>query len=115
MRNDRPTAETDTAAAAARAAWHVAAETRIAHFRQFGGDSDEYTTLGDTAEAARQVWLALPRFAFAAVIAYGGKVHRVYGPSARQLDERPHCGASRWNSRRATIVDSPITCERCGA
>jgi hypothetical protein len=74
-------------------------------------------------EAGWRAWIELPRFNFHAVIALngGGKVHRVFSPSRKQLDQpftgpaliRLHCGSSRWKGGHARIVDSPVTCQKC--
>jgi hypothetical protein len=66
----------------------------------------------DARDAARSAWFALPRFGFNAVIAYGGKVHRVYSPSRKFLGQ-PYCGSSRWNSARARATDAEVTCLKC--
>ena len=66
----------------------------------------------DANAAAHSAWLALPRFHFNAVIAYGGKIHRVWSPSSKFLDQ-PYCGASRWNGERARVTDAEVTCLKC--
>jgi hypothetical protein len=69
---------------------------------------------GDAKDAARSAWNDLPHFRFHATIALSGvgKVHKVWSPSSKFLDQ-PYCGASRWNGGRARVVDSEVTCLKC--
>ena len=66
----------------------------------------------DANAKARDAYNDLPRFEFSAVIAHGGKVHRVYSPSRKFLNN-PYCGSSRWNRSRAHAVDAEVTCQKC--
>lgn len=120
----RPTAETDAAAAAANAAETAANKAYSAGLEKAKAGNDlpfreiielpEIVALKEAKDAAWRARVDLPRFEFSAVIAYGGKVHRVYAAAANLIASRPYCGSSRWSSSRARLVDAPVTCERCG-
>jgi hypothetical protein len=68
----------------------------------------------EATDAAHRAWMDLPRFKFHAVIALwgGGKVHEVWSPSRKFLDQ-PYCGSSRWDGGRAQVTNAEVTCLKC--
>jgi len=81
--------------------------------RDFYHEHHQYDQkLCDDESATFNAWHDIPRRLFSVQISWGGKVHLVGAPSPHFLDQ-PHCGSSRWNSAKARIVDSPVTCEKC--
>ena len=104
LRN-RSTEMTDLTAAHEAAHEENAARTMTAWRNAVGPDANL---------AARRAWMDLPRFKFHAVIALwgGGKVHEVWSPSRKFLDQ-PSCGSSRWDGGRAQVTNAEVTCLKC--
>lgn len=119
---DADTARMDREANEAHAALQIAENTYRDHYVGTGGLYAERTDAQETerllraalVDEARDTFRALPTRTFHAVIAAGGKVHRVSAKGPRFL-RQPYCGSSRWNGSLARVVDSPVTCQKCGA